>query len=100
MFPSILSQGKLFLVLDCYCKVIPGGEGQKRRTLTVKLVFPREIRSLGSPGVLMIIGKEKIPVSDLAGMNLRDSLSTKKTLYRVLVVLHIFTVTPNIVKKG
>lgn len=48
----------------------------------------------------MIIGKEKILGSALAGMNVSDSLSTKKPLYRVLFLLNRFIVTPNMVKKG
>ena len=64
-------------MLDCDCKGIPGGEWQKRRKQTIRVVFPREIFSLSNPGVLMTIGKEQIPASDLAAMNLRDLPSTK-----------------------
>lgn len=43
----------------------------------MRVVFPREILPFSNPGVLMITGKEQIPASDLAAMNLRDSASTK-----------------------
>lgn len=64
-------------MLDCDCKGIPGGEGQKRRKQTIRVLFPREILPFSNPEVLMITGKEQIPASDLAAMNLRDSASTK-----------------------
>lgn len=48
----------------------------------------------------MIMEKEQIPVSALAGMDMRDSRTKNKTLYRVLFLLNRFTVTPNILKKG
>jgi len=65
-------------VLDCDCKATPGGEGQKRRKQTIRVVFPREVLSLNNPGVLMIIEKEQIPASGLAAMILRGLVVTKK----------------------
>lgn len=78
-------------MLDCDCKGIPRGEGQKRRKQTIEVLFPREILSLSNPGILMITGKEQIPVFDLAALNLRGSASTKKNVQSCCSLKHIYS---------